>query len=83
LAQNHPNPFNPKTIISYQLAGGSDVELSVYNLLGQKVATVVKQKQASGVYQVEWDASLYASGIYYYKIVAGEFRAVKKMILLK
>ncbi len=83
LAQNHPNPFNPKTVISYQLAGGSDVELSIYNLLGQKVATLVSERRKAGYHQVEWDASLYASGIYYYKIVAGEFRSVKKMILLK
>ena len=83
LAQNHPNPFNPKTVISYQLAGGSDVELSIYNLLGQKIATLVNQKQVAGVYQVEWDGSGLASGVYYYRLEAGEFQSVKKMILIK
>jgi flagellar hook assembly protein FlgD len=59
------------------------VELSVYNLLGQKVATLVSENQNAGYHQVEWDASGFAGGIYYYRIEAGEFQDVKKMILIK
>jgi hypothetical protein len=83
LIQNYPNPFNPSTMINYQLPMANDVELSIYNLLGQKVATLVSDRQAAGYYQVEWDASGYASGIYYYRLVAGEFIEMKKMVLLR
>jgi flagellar hook assembly protein FlgD len=61
----------------------SDVTITVYNLLGQKVATLVSDRQIVGYNQVEWDASGFASGIYYYRIEAGEFQDVKKMILLR
>jgi len=83
LSQNYPNPFNPKTVINYQLPIVNNVKLSVYNLLGQKVATLVDERQQAGTHQVEWDASGYGSGIYYYRIEAGEFQEVKKMILLR
>jgi len=83
LEQNYPNPFNPKTMISYQLAMNSKVELSIYNLLGQKVSTLVNKKQMTGNYTVEWDASGFASGIYYYHFKAGDFEQVKKMVLIK
>ena len=59
------------------------MDLSVYNLLGQKVAALVHKKQAAGDHQVKWDASGFTSGIYYYKIEAGPYQDVKKMILLK
>ena len=61
----------------------SEVELSVYNLLGQKVATLVDKKQPVGSYQVKWAASGFASGIYYYHLKAGDFEQVKKMVLVK
>ena len=83
LYQNYPNPFNPKTVISYQLPVISDVDLSIYNILGQKVVTLVSGKKQAGKYQVEWDAGGFASGVYYYKIHAGEFQQVWKMIVLK
>jgi hypothetical protein len=83
LHQNFPNPFNPKTIINYELSIANDVDLSIYNLLGQKVATLVSEKQNAGYHQVEWDASGFASGLYYYKIKSGEFMDMKKMILLR
>ena len=83
LNQNYPNPFNPVTMINYQLPMTSDVELSVYNLLGQKVATLVNVRQRAGYHQIEWGAGGFSSGIYYYRIEAGDFQDVKKMVLLR
>ena len=83
LDNNFPNPFNPRTVISYQLSVISEVDLSIYNLLGQRVATLVNERQNAGSHQVEWDASGFTSGIYYYMIRAGEFKSVKKMMLIK
>jgi hypothetical protein len=83
LTQNYPNPFNPVTMINYQLPMANDVELSIYNLLGQKVATLVSERQDIGAHEVDWDASGIASGVYYYRLEAGEFVDVKKMVLLR
>jgi hypothetical protein len=83
LYQNYPNPFNPTTAISYKLSVVSDVELSIYNVLGQKVAILVSERQPTGDYSVEWDASGLASGVYYYELKTADFRDVKKMVLMK
>ena len=83
LGNNFPNPFNPITAISYRLSAISDVELSVYNLLGEKVVTLVSERKQAGKYEVRWNASNQASGVYFYRIDAGEFQDVKKMILLR
>ena len=83
LSQNYPNPFNPRTMIHYELPMPNEVDLSIYNLAGQKVTTLVAGKKPSGTYQVEWDATGFASGIYIYQIQAGSFRDVKKMIVIK
>jgi hypothetical protein len=83
LSQNYPNPFNPKTVISYRLSAVSQVELSIYNVLGQRIATLINKKQPTGQYQVNWDASAYPSGIYYYRMTAGDFQQTRKMILIK
>jgi hypothetical protein len=84
LHQNYPNPFNPATTISYQLSAVSQVELSIYNLLGQKVATLVDRRQPAGVYQVKWDGTAYPSGVYYYRLLTDTgFNQTKKLILLK
>jgi hypothetical protein len=83
LSQNHPNPFNPTTVISWQLAVGSDVEVSVYNLLGQKVAKLVSEKMPAGYHEVEFNGQNLSSGVYLYRIEAGEWQDVKKMILLR
>jgi hypothetical protein len=83
LDQNYPNPFNPVTTINYELPITNYVELSIYNLLGQNVATLVSENQPAGKYQVQWDASEFAGGVYYYKIKAGGFTDVKKMMLIK
>ena len=83
LHPNRPNPFNPNTVISYQIPFTSHVELIIYNLLGQKIATLVSEKQQAGLYQVEWDASMYSSGTYVYILKTEKFHEAKKMILLK
>jgi hypothetical protein len=83
LHQNYPNPFNPNTMINYELPITNYVNLSVYDMLGQKVTTLVNERQKAGHHQVKWDASEYASGIYYYRIEAGQFQDLKKMILIK
>jgi len=83
LYQNYPNPFNPHTMISYQIPMTIKIDLSIYNVLGQKVGILVSEKQKAGHYQVKWDALDLPSGIYYYKITAGDFQKAKKMILLK
>jgi hypothetical protein len=83
LSQNYPNPFNPSTIINYQLPNTSDVKLIVYDLLGQEVRTLVNEKQNAGSYQVQFDGSNLASGVYFYKLSATEFTETKKMILIK
>ena len=86
-AHNYPNPFNPKTKISYQLPVTCDVELSVYNLLGQKMTTLISKRQVAGNYQVEWDASDYASGVYIYRLwTKGQSQnevKSRKLVLLK
>jgi len=83
LKQNYPNPFNPTTVISYQLPAVSEVNLSIYNLTGQRVATLVSEKQNTSLHQVEWDGSGFASGVYYYRLQTGKFQEIKKMVLLK
>jgi hypothetical protein len=80
---NYPNPFNPTTKINYELPSTNYVDLNIYNALGQKVATLVSERQAAGSYQVKWDASGFASGTYYYLLQAGEVQQIRKMILLR
>jgi uncharacterized repeat protein (TIGR03806 family) len=80
----YPNPFNPSTVISWQLPVGSYTDLTIYNVLGQKIATLISQEMKAGQYQIEWDAAGYASGIYYYRLSTDAgFVAVKKLILLR
>ena len=89
LADNYPNPFNPATTIKYALPQAADVELTVYNVVGQPVRTLVAEHQSAGRYVVEWDATndnghSLSSGMYFYRLEAGgEFLEVKKMLLLK
>ncbi len=83
LDQNYPNPFNPGTVIGYQLPKDDFVTLKIYNLLGAEVATLVNESQAPGSYQVKFDASNLASGLYIYRLQAGEYSAVKKLMFLK
>lgn len=83
LRQNYPNPFNPSTTIEFHLQKSGQVSLVVYNLIGQKVATLVDERLAAGAYKAGFDASRFTSGIFFYKLTAGEFTEVKKMILTK
>jgi len=83
LAQNYPNPFNPSTVIRYNIARQGFVKLSVYNLIGQKVASLVNEEHPAGIYEISFNASGLASGIYFYRIETGNYSEVKKMLLLK
>jgi hypothetical protein len=83
LCQNYPNPFNASTLISYQLPTDSHVKLEIYNLFGQKVATVVDGQQEAGYQSVTWDPSDVSSGLYFYKLTAGDISETKRMMLIK
>jgi hypothetical protein len=83
LSDNYPNPFNPTTKIEYTIPRSSDVSMKVFNLLGEEVAVLVNQKQNAGKYIIDFNASNLASGIYLYKMQAGEYSSAKKMILLR
>jgi hypothetical protein len=83
LKQNYPNPFNPNTLIKYSVAKDGFVNVSIFNLLGEKVATLVDNNMKAGSYEVNFDASFLSSGIYFYSIEAGDFKAVRKMVLMR
>ncbi len=83
LFRNYPNPFNPVTTIEYEIPTGAKVTLRVLDVLGQEVTTLVNEYQAAGHYQTQWVAGNQPSGIYFYQIQAGNFRQMRKMILLK
>ena len=83
MKQNYPNPFNPTTTISYQLSAVSDVKLVVYDMLGREGAVLVNEKKGPGSYEVKFDGSNLASGVYFYRLTAGQFAQTRKMVLLK
>jgi len=83
LHQNYPNPFNPETTIKFTLPKSEFTTLKVFNILGKEVAELASDNLNSGVHHYNFDASGLASGIYYYRIVAGDYQDVKKMILLR
>jgi len=88
LDQNYPNPFNPVTVIRFGLPEPSAVRLTLFNILGQRVATLVDERQEAGYHQIVWDGrdrngELCAAGVYFYQLSAGDFVAAKKMVLLK
>lgn len=83
LNQNYPNPFNPSTEISFDLPTASHVELTIYNILGQKVETLVDGERDAGSHTVTWNADPYSTGVYFYRITAKDFTETKKMLMLK
>jgi hypothetical protein len=83
LSQNYPNPFNPSTKISWQSPVGSWQTLKIYDMLGNEVATLVDEYKTAGAYEIEWDASEFPSGVYFYQLKSIEYVDTKKMILLK
>jgi ligand-binding sensor domain-containing protein len=82
LAQNHPNPFNPSTMIRYELPKASRITLRVFSTLGEEVAVLVDEQEEAGVYQVRWNAHV-PSGVYFYRLQAGQYTNTKKMLLLR
>lgn len=83
LFQNYPNPFNPATTINYELQEDSFVNISIYNIQGKLITKLVDEKKSAGSHKVIWNAGNLSSGVYIYKIEAGGFRAVRKLMLLK
>ena len=83
LGQNYPNPFNPTTTIRFTLPKRSQAVLSLFNILGQKVYTVLDKELSAGEYEVQLNADDLATGIYFYRLVAGDFSETKKLMLLK
>ncbi len=83
LDQNYPNPFNPTTYIKFQLPEGGNVKITVFDILGKEVASLINEKMEAGYHNVEFNASNLASGLYIYKMESGDFTDVKKMMLIK
>jgi hypothetical protein len=83
LAQNYPNPFNPNTTINFSIPQSSNVTLKIFNTLGQEVATLISENMESGVHTINFDASTLNSGIYFYRLDAGQYSEVRKMTLIK
>lgn len=83
LKQNYPNPFNPSTTIRFDLPKTSFVEIKIYNSLGRELTQLISREMVAGNHRVTWDAKGYSSGIYFYRIIAGEFTDTKKLILVK
>lgn len=84
LFQNYPNPFNPVTKIKYQIAGSNiNVKLTVFDILGREVATLVNEQLKPGTYEAEWNASNYSGGIYFYRLIVDDYNETNKMVLIK
>ena len=81
--ENYPNPFNPSTVIRYQLVNSGPVSIKVYDIVGREIMTLVNEEKQQGRYQVKFDAGNLSSGIYFYRIIATGFTESKKMILTK
>jgi hypothetical protein len=83
LNQNYPNPFNPSTQISFSVPKTTDVTLKVYDLLGREITILVNERKSAGTYTVNWNAVGIPTGVYFYRLTAGEFVETKKMVVIK
>ena len=83
LSQNYPNPFNPTTTISYSIPKTSFIKLSIFDILGQEIETLVDEQKYVGTYEITWYAEKLSGGIYFYRLQAGDFVETKKMVLLR
>ncbi|MDI6803992.1 MAG: T9SS type A sorting domain-containing protein [Bacteroidota bacterium] len=83
LGQNYPNPFNPTTVINYSLPIDNYVTLKVYDVLGREVSMLVDEYKDAGYYEVEFNGSSLSSGVYFYKLTAGSYTAMKKLLITK
>ena len=83
LEQNYPNPFNPATIIKYSIPKAGSVMIKVYDDLGKEVATLLNEYKSAGSYEVKFAAKKFSSGVYFYRLTAGDFVQTKRMIILK
>ena len=88
VSQNYPNPFNPNTEIKYGIPSQEKIEIVIFNILGQRVKTLVNREQEAGYYKITWDSTndfgkLVSSGLYFYSIKAGKNHSMKKMMVLK
>jgi len=83
LHQNYPNPFNPKTKIKMEIAKLGDVKLVVYDILGREVAKLINEKLKPGTYELEFDGSNYASGVYFYQLLTNNYSETRRMLLIK
>ena len=88
LRQNHPNPFNPSTTIEYDLPKNVEVEITIFNLLGSKIRTLVDESMNAGSHRIVWDAKdnagrTVSTGVYFYRMKAGDFVKVKKLLFMK
>ncbi|MBI4810067.1 MAG: T9SS type A sorting domain-containing protein [Ignavibacteriales bacterium] len=83
LKQNYPNPFNPSTTIKFDIPQASYVTLKIYNMLGQELTELINEEKKPGAYNVTWNAFGFSSGIYFYRMTAGNFSDIKKMLLVR
>lgn len=83
LSQNYPNPFNPSTTIGFEIPSNQFVTLKIYDVLGAKVATLIDEEMSAGQHEVTFDAADFSAGIYFYELRAGDFEAMKSMVLIK
>jgi hypothetical protein len=83
LSDNYPNPFNPSTSIAFSIPSNNFVTLKIYDVIGREVATILSEKLEAGEYTRQWNAAGFPSGVYFYRLEAGDFVDVKKLVLLK
>jgi len=83
LGQNHPNPFNPVTTFTFSLPRASNISLEIYNIIGQTIAVAASGNYPAGVHEVNWEAVDLPSGVYFYRLLADDYKETRKMILLK